>query len=172
MKIISALESKQMKDPIPRFEVGDTVRVQVKVVEGNKQRLQPFQGVVIKKANARNRSTFTVRKVTAGIGVERVFPVHSPNVADVRGRGLLQAVEVVECSDTARAFPVEARMGQRVAAASFREDVILYPGGVDPARDIVCIGPPFTITDDEIDRIVETLGRAVDTAVGRFQAEA
>ncbi|HZM16818.1 MAG TPA: 50S ribosomal protein L19 [Candidatus Krumholzibacteria bacterium] len=84
MKIVEALEAKQMKEATPAFEVGDTVRVQVKVVEGNKERLQPFQGVVIQKANTRNRATFTVRKVSAGIGVERVFPLHSPNIAEVR----------------------------------------------------------------------------------------
>ena len=83
MKIIAAVEAKQLKDTVPPFEVGDTVRVQVKVVEGNKKRLQPFQGVVLQKSGGGSRATFTVRKVTAGVGVERVFPLHSPNVADI-----------------------------------------------------------------------------------------
>ncbi len=84
MKTLLAVEAKQQKESVPSFAVGDTVRVQVKVVEGNKQRLQPFQGVVLQKSGSGSRATFTVRKVTAGVGVERVFPLHSPNVADIR----------------------------------------------------------------------------------------
>jgi large subunit ribosomal protein L19 len=84
MNILDALEAKQMKDRAPRFEVGDTVRITVKVREGDKERTQLFQGVVIQKANTRNRTTFTVRKLTAGVGVERIFPLHSPHIADVK----------------------------------------------------------------------------------------
>ena len=84
MNILEALEAKQMKERTPQFDVGDTVRVMVKVIEGNKERMQPFQGVVVQRANTRNRITFTVRKVTSGVGVERVFPLHSPHIADVR----------------------------------------------------------------------------------------
>jgi len=115
MKIIEALEAKQMKDPAPLFAVGDTVRVQVKVVEGNKERLQPFQGVVIQRANSRNRATFTVRKVTAGIGVERVFPLHSPNVAEVRvvRRGKVRR---------ARLFYLRDRKGKAARIREARED--------------------------------------------------
>jgi large subunit ribosomal protein L19 len=84
MNIVDAIEAKQMKGTVPEFDVGDTVRLSVKVIEGSKERLQPFQGVVIQKANTRNRATFTVRKVTGGIGVERVFPLHSPNVSKIQ----------------------------------------------------------------------------------------
>ena len=84
MNIVDAIEAKQMKDSVPEFDVGDTVRLSVKVIEGAKERLQPFQGVVIQKANTRSRATFTVRKVTGGIGVERVFPIHSPNVSNIQ----------------------------------------------------------------------------------------
>ena len=73
-----------MKASVPDFEVGDTIRLSVKVIEGSKERLQPFQGVVIQRANARNRATFTVRKISGGIGVERVFPLHSPNVSGIQ----------------------------------------------------------------------------------------
>jgi large subunit ribosomal protein L19 len=84
MNIVDALEAQQMKASVPDFEVGDTVRLNVKVIEGSKERLQPFQGVVIQKANSRNRATFTVRKISGGIGVERVFPLHSPNVSGIQ----------------------------------------------------------------------------------------
>ena len=83
MDIIKSIEQEQLRDDIPLFFVGDTVRVQVKVVEGSRERLQAFEGVVIKKQNGSARETFTVRRVSYGIGVERTFPMHSPRVARV-----------------------------------------------------------------------------------------
>jgi large subunit ribosomal protein L19 len=75
--VIKKLEDQNLKPDIPVFRVGDTVRVQVKVVEGEKERIQAFEGVVIKFNRAQARSTFTVRKVSYGVGVERIFPLHS-----------------------------------------------------------------------------------------------
>jgi len=83
MSLIDALEAKQKKSAVTDIHVGDTVKLNVKVIEGNKERLQPFQGVVMQIANSGLRQTFTLRKVTAGVAVERIFPVHSPNIADV-----------------------------------------------------------------------------------------
>ncbi|MCD4688657.1 MAG: 50S ribosomal protein L19 [Desulfuromonadaceae bacterium] len=80
MNIIDRLEMEQMKKNIPAFKGGDTLRVHVKIVEGDKQRIQVFQGVCIKRMNRALGSTFTVRKVSGGMGVERVFPLHSPIV--------------------------------------------------------------------------------------------
>ena len=80
--IISELEAEQMKD-VPAFAPGDTVVVQVKVKEGNRERLQAFEGVVIAKRNRGINSAFTVRKISHGEGVERVFQTHSPTVADI-----------------------------------------------------------------------------------------
>ena len=80
-EIIRSIEQAQLRSaPLPAFNVGDTVRVFVKVVEGNRERLQAFEGVVIAKRNGSCRETFTVRRVSYGIGVERTFPVHSPRV--------------------------------------------------------------------------------------------
>ena len=81
--IISELEAEQMKD-LPAFAPGDTVVVQVKVKEGNRERLQAFEGVVIAKRNRGINSAFTVRKICHGEGVERVFQTHSPSVADIK----------------------------------------------------------------------------------------
>jgi len=78
MNTIDFLELEQMKKNIPVFRVGDTVKVQVKIVEGDKQRIQAYQGVVIARQNGGIRESFTVRKISNGIGVERVFPLHSP----------------------------------------------------------------------------------------------
>ncbi|GFO76970.1 large subunit ribosomal protein L19 [Bathymodiolus platifrons methanotrophic gill symbiont] len=82
--IISQLESEQLKKDLPVFNPGDTVVVQVKVKEGTRERLQAFEGVVIAKRNRGLNSAFTVRKISHGIGVERVFQTHSPLVGDIQ----------------------------------------------------------------------------------------
>ena len=79
-EIIRSIESAQLRTDIPKFNVGDTVRVFVKVVEGNRERLQAFEGVVIARRNGSVRETFTVRRTSYGVGVERTFPLHSPRV--------------------------------------------------------------------------------------------
>ncbi len=83
MKIINRLENKQKKDDLPQFVPGDTLKVHVKVVEGGKERIQIFEGLVLRKQGGGLRETFTVRKVSHGVGVERTFPLHSPNLAKI-----------------------------------------------------------------------------------------
>ncbi|HAG07651.1 MAG: 50S ribosomal protein L19 [Clostridia bacterium 62_21] len=83
MNLIKAVEEEQKKDNIPEFRPGDTVRVHVKVVEGGRERIQPFEGVVIRRRGGGLRETFTVRRVSYGVGVERTFPLHSPRVARI-----------------------------------------------------------------------------------------
>ena len=83
MNIISVLEQEQLRDDIPAFRPGDTVKVHVKVVEGNRERVQVFEGVVIGRQNGGVRETFTVRRVSYGVGVERTFLVHSPRLAKI-----------------------------------------------------------------------------------------
>ena len=80
MNIIDEIGREQMKTDIPPFKAGDTLKVHVKIVEGDKHRIQMFQGVCISRKNNLISSTFTVRKISDGIGVERIFPLHSPNV--------------------------------------------------------------------------------------------
>ena len=79
-EIIRSIEQAQLRTDLPSFNVGDTLRVFVKVVEGSRERLQAFEGVVIAKRNGSSRETFTVRRISYGIGVERTFPLHSPRV--------------------------------------------------------------------------------------------
>lgn len=81
--IIDQLEAEQLKDGIPEFAPGDQVRVQVKVKEGNRERLQAYEGVVIARKNRGLNSSFTVRKVASGEGVERVFQTHSPLISEI-----------------------------------------------------------------------------------------
>ena len=83
MNIISVLEQEQLRDDIPAFRPGDTVKVHVKVVEGNRERVQVFEGVVIGRQNGGVRETFTVRRVSYGVGVERTFLVQSPRLAKI-----------------------------------------------------------------------------------------
>jgi len=80
MNIIEAIEKEQMRGDIPDFRAGDTVKVHAKIREGEKERIQIFQGVVIRKRKGNTGATFTVRKVSYGIGVERIFPLHAPFV--------------------------------------------------------------------------------------------
>ena len=81
--IIDMLEKRQVRADLPDFRPGDTVRVHVKIKEGDKERIQVFEGVVIKRSGGSLRETFTVRKISYGIGVERVFPVHSPKLDQI-----------------------------------------------------------------------------------------
>ncbi|MCD6521345.1 50S ribosomal protein L19 [Candidatus Calescamantes bacterium] len=83
MKVIEALEKEMMKKNIPDFSVGDTVRVYVKFYEGGKERIQPFEGIVIRKRGSGIRQTFTVRRTSFGEGVERIFPLHSPVIEKI-----------------------------------------------------------------------------------------
>ena len=83
MNIIEQIEKENLKSEVPVFSVGDTVKVSVKVVEGTKERIQAFEGIVIAKKNGGIRETFTVRRISYGIGVERTFPVHSPKIAGI-----------------------------------------------------------------------------------------
>lgn len=96
MNIISVLEQEQLRKDIPDFRPGDTVKVHVKVVEGNRERIQVFEGIVIGRQNGGVRETFTVRRVSYGIGVERTFLVHSPRLAkiEVSRRGIVRRAKL------------------------------------------------------------------------------
>jgi large subunit ribosomal protein L19 len=89
MNPIEAIEREQLQQTLPDFKPGDTVKVHVKVIEGEKERIQVFAGVVIRRSRGGIRSTFTVRKVSYGVGVERTFPMHSPRIdkIEVASRG-------------------------------------------------------------------------------------
>lgn len=81
--IIRELEKEQLRSDLPKLEIGDTVRVYVKVVEGNRERLQNFEGIIIKMQGGGIRKTFTVRRISYGVGVERTFPYHSPRIGRI-----------------------------------------------------------------------------------------
>lgn len=105
-EIIREIEAAQLKENVPQFSVGDTVKVYGKIKEGNRERIQVFEGTVLKKQGGGNRATFTVRKTSNGIGVEKTWPLHSPNV---------EKVEVVRRGKVRRAklFYLRDRVGKR-----------------------------------------------------------
>ena len=111
MNTLDALDAKSLRTDIPDFRPGDTLKVHVRVIEGSRQRVQIFQGAVIRRQGGGARETFTVRKVSFGVGVERTFPVHSPNIAKI---------EVVTRGDVRRAKLYYLR-GLRGKAAKIKE---------------------------------------------------
>lgn len=83
MEIIKAIEQEQLKSDLPKFSAGDTVKVHIRVKEGKRERIRIFEGVVLKRQNGGVRETFTVRKISFGVGVEKIFPVHSPSIEKI-----------------------------------------------------------------------------------------
>jgi large subunit ribosomal protein L19 len=113
-KVIESLERAQLRD-IPRFKAGDTVRVHFKVIEGQRQRIQVFEGIVLKRQGAGARETFTVRKQSFGVGVERTFPLHSPKI---------DKIEVTAIGDVNRAklYYLRGKVGRKARVRELRQD--------------------------------------------------
>lgn len=84
MDIIKSIEQAQLKDNVPDFKAGDTVQVNYRIIEGSRERIQAFEGTVIKRQGGSINETFTVRRLSYGVGVERTFPVHSPRIAEIK----------------------------------------------------------------------------------------
>jgi len=113
MTLIEAIERENLKPEIPDFNVGDTVRVYNKIVEGNRERIQTFEGVVIARKNSSVRETFTVRRVSFGVGVEKIFPIHSPRIdkIEVVKRGKVRRAKLYYLKDlTGKAAKIKERI--------------------------------------------------------------
>lgn len=112
-ELIRSIEAEQLRTDLPDFNVGDTIKVHVKVKEGNKERVQVFEGTVLKKQNGGLRETFTVRRVAYGVGTERTFPLHAP---------IIDKVEVIRKGKVRRAklFYLRSRVGK---AAKVKEQI-------------------------------------------------
>ena len=100
-EIIRSIEKSQMKSEVLQFNIGDTIRVYAKVVEGTRERLQMFEGIVIKRQNGGVRETFTVRRIASGVGVERTWPLHSPRIdrIEVIRRGVVRRAKLFYLRD-------------------------------------------------------------------------
>jgi large subunit ribosomal protein L19 len=126
-KVIEALERAQLRGDIPKFKAGDTVRVHFKVIEGQRQRIQVFEGIVIKRQGAGARETFTVRKQSFGVGVERTFPLHTPKI---------EKIEVAAVGDVNRAklYYLRGKVGKKARIRELRQDVVRAPKGAPAAE--------------------------------------
>ncbi len=120
MNIVDAIRNQQIKDGIPEFNVGDSIKFRVKVIEGAKERFQNFQGTVIQRRGSGIEATFTVRKISGNVGVERVFPLHSPNISDI---------EVLRRGKVRRAklYYLRGLSGKKARIASRRDPVVKKP---------------------------------------------
>ena len=109
--VIDKITQKQLNPNVPEFRVGDTVRVDVKIIEGNKERIQAFEGIVVARKNGGISETFTVRKVSAGVGVERTFPIHSPKVANITvvRKGKVRRAKLTFLRDKVGAYRIKER---------------------------------------------------------------
>lgn len=114
MDLLKAIEAEQLKANIPGFEIGDTVKVHIKIKEGTRERIQIFEGTVMKKQNGGLRETFTVRRISYGVGVEKTFPLHSP---------IIENIEIVRKGKTRRAklYYLRERLGK---AAKVKERIV------------------------------------------------
>ena len=105
-KVIESLEQRQLQPDLPAFKAGDTVRVHFRVIEGQRQRIQVFEGIVIKRQGAGVRETFTVRKQSFGVGVERTFPVHSPKIDKIK-------VQAIGDVNRAKLYYLRGKVGKK-----------------------------------------------------------
>src|SRR6478609_7703287 len=113
-RVIQDLEQRQLRSDIPRFKAGDTVRVHFQVIEGQRRRVQVYEGIVIKRQGAGSRETFTVRKNSFGVGVERTFPLHSPKI---------EKLEVTQIGDVNRAklYYLRGKVGKKARVRELRQ---------------------------------------------------
>jgi large subunit ribosomal protein L19 len=129
-KVIQALEQRQLRKDLPQFKAGDTVKVHFRVIEGSRSRIQVFEGLVIKRQGAGARETFTARKQSFGVGVERTFPLHSPKV---------ERIEVVQIGDVNRAklYYLRKKVGKkaRVRAKQYGGSVSSADATATPLED-------------------------------------
>src|SRR5512132_93205 len=143
--IIESIEQRQLRKDIPRFKAGDTVRVHFQVIEGTRRRVQVFEGVVIKRQGSGARETFTVRKQSFGVGVERTFPVHSPKI---------EKIEVGAVGDVNRAklYYLRGRVGKKARIREIRQDrtkAVAEPVAAEPEEAEVVEPEP-----EEVDETV------------------
>lgn len=123
--IIDEINKKQIRTDIPEFRVGDTVRVDYKIIEGKRERIQAFEGVVVAKRNGGISETFTVRKISSGVGVERIFPVNSPKIDKVVvvRKGKVRRAKLNFLKDYVGTYRIKER-GQKPSKKDATEEVI------------------------------------------------
>ena len=144
MDIIKSIEHEQLKNKIPDLRVGDTVRVHVKIKEGNRERIKVFEGLIIKKQGGGVNATFTVRRISYGVGVEKTFLVHSPNVekVEVTRVGKARRAKLYYLRDrVGKADKTKEKVGARIETREIvvKEEVV--PGEAEVAEDATNVAP-------------------------------
>ena len=116
MNVIDKINQKQLNPNVPEFRVGDTVRVDVKIIEGKRERIQAFEGTVVARRGGSVSETFTVRKMSSGVGVERTFPIHSPKIAGITvvRKGKVRRAKLTFLKDYVGQYKIKER-GQKVS---------------------------------------------------------
>jgi large subunit ribosomal protein L19 len=149
-KVIESLERAQLRGDIPQFKAGDTVRVHFKVIEGQRQRIQVFEGIVLKRQGAGARETFTVRKQSFGVGVERTFPLHSPKI---------DKIEVTAIGDVNRAklYYLRGKVGRKARVRERR-----YGPGSLPATAAAAVETTAEATEAEATEAEATEAEATE----------
>jgi large subunit ribosomal protein L19 len=138
-KVIQALEQRQLRKDLPQFKAGDTAKVHFRVIEGSRSRIQVFEGIVIKRQGAGARETFTVRKQSFGVGVERTFPLHSPKI---------ERIEVIQIGDVSRAklYYLRKKVGKKARVRAKQ-----YGGSVSSPGDPAVLEEADEAEDESID---------------------
>jgi large subunit ribosomal protein L19 len=147
-KLIETLERRQLRGGIPQFKAGDTVRVHFQVIEGQRRRIQVFEGIVIKRQGSGARETFTVRKQSFGVGVERTFPLHSPKI---------EKIEVAAVGDVSRAklYYLRGKVGKKARVRERRYTASERTRQVEEAAARVAADGGVPKTGDEAEPVVE-----------------
>jgi large subunit ribosomal protein L19 len=162
MNILDVVDAASLRKDIPQFRAGDELKIHVRVIEGNKSRLQVFQGVVIRRQGDGVRETFTIRKVSYGVGVERTFPVHTP---------VIEKIELVQKGDVRRAklYYLRDLRGKAAKIREKRDGIVGYGDGIlstpEPIVEAVVVSEPETVAQvAEVPAEVAETVAAVETS--------
>ena len=162
MNILDAVDAVSLRKDIPQFRAGDELKVHVRVIEGNKSRLQVFQGIVIRRQGDGVRETFTIRKVSYGVGVERTFPVHTP---------VIEKIELVKKGEVRRAklYYLRDLRGKAAKIREKRDGIEGYGDGIlstpEPIVEAVVEAPVEAVVEAVVETVVETPAEVVEAVV-------
>jgi ribosomal protein L19 len=161
MNILDAVDAASLRKDIPQFRAGDELKISVRVIEGNKSRLQVFQGIVIRRQGDGVRETFTIRKVSYGVGVERTFPVHTP---------VIEKIELVKKGDVRRAklYYLRDLRGKAAKIREKRDGVEGYGDGILSTPEPVVIPEPVVVAEVVAEVVSEPVA---EIAVSEVPAE-
>jgi ribosomal protein L19 len=165
MNILDAVDAKSLRKDIPQFRAGDELKIHVRVIEGSKSRVQVFQGIVIRRQGDGVRETFTIRKVSYGVGVERTFPVHTP---------VIEKIELVKKGDVRRAklYYLRDLRGKAAKIREKRDGIEGYGDGILSTPEPIVEAVVEPVVETPVEAVVEVAAEPVVEAVVETPAEA